>query len=151
MSRIQEPKRRSRWMAPEGRTSLLLEIPCDAGDATWRASTDELRARAERELASLGFAVDDVIDATSVRVEHGYPVYHLGYEDDRQALVREVARFRNVRTAGRQGLFRYVFMDAAMQMGVAAARQMIAGEPGGRGIDAIGRAAGLVEARALTA
>ncbi len=151
MSRIQEPKRRSRWMSPEGRTSLMLEIPCDVGDATWRASTDELSARMVRELGVLGFAVDDVLGATSVRVEHGYPVYHLGYERDRQALVREVASFRNVRTAGRQGLFRYVFMDAAMQMGVAAARQMVAGEPGGRGLDAIGRASSVVEARALTA
>lgn len=151
MSRIQEPKRRSASMAPEGRTSLLLEIPCDVGDATWRASTADLVERGRRELASLGFAVDDVVGATSVRVEHGYPVYHLGYDDDRRALLREVARFRNVRVAGRQGLFRYVFMDAAMQMGVEAARQMIAGEPGGRGIDAIGRASSLVESSALTA
>ena len=151
MSRIQEPKRRSRWMSPEGRTSLMLEIPCDVGDATWCASTLELKERMLRELAALGFGVDDVLDATSVRVEHGYPVYHLGYEEERQALVREVARFRNVRTAGRQGLFRYVFMDAAMQMGVEAARQMIAGEPGGRGLDAIGRSSSVVEARALTA
>jgi protoporphyrinogen oxidase len=151
MSRIQEPKRRSAAMAPEGRTSLLCEIPCDVGDATWRATTDELRARMLGELASLGFAIDDILGATSVRVEHGYPVYHLGYDDDRRALLEEVARFRNVRTAGRQGLFRYVFMDAAMQMGTLAARQMIAGEPGGRGLDAIGRARGLVEARAITA
>ncbi len=151
MSRIQEPKRRSASMAPDGRTSLLLEIPCDVGDATWRASTADLVERGQRELASLGFSVDDIIGATSVRVEHGYPVYHLGYDDDRRALLREVARFRNVRVAGRQGLFRYVFMDAAMQMGVEAARQMIAGEPGGRGIDAIGRASSLVEASALTA
>jgi len=151
MSRIQEPKRRSAWMAPEGRTSILLEIPCDVGDATWRASTDELKARMLAELGVLGFRVDDVLGATSVRVEHGYPVYHLDYDRERRALLREVERFRNVRVAGRQGLFRYVFMDAAMQMGAEAARQMMRGEPGGRGIDAIGRATAVVETRAITA
>ena len=150
-SRIQEPKRRSVAMAPDGRTSIMLEIPCDVGDAIWTASVPELQARMDGELRTLGFTVDDVLDAFVVRVEHGYPIYHLGYEDDRQALLKRVARFQNVRTAGRQGLFRYVFMDAAMQMGMRAAMQMTRGEPSGVGLDAIGRASSPIETRAITA
>ena len=95
--------------------------------------------RFARELGALGFAIDDAIDAFVVRVEHGYPVYHLGYDDDRRALLTAVERFANVRTAGRQGLFRYVFMDAAMQMGTEAARQMASGERAAGRLDAIGR------------
>jgi protoporphyrinogen oxidase len=151
MSRIQEPKRRSRWMAPEGRTSVMLEVPCNVGDTTWEASDGELRTRMLSELEALGFRVNDVLSSFVVRVEHGYPVYHLGYERDRQALLTHVARFANVRTAGRQGLFRYVFMDAAMQMGLKAAQQMLAGERGGAGIDAIGRATKVIETSAITA
>jgi protoporphyrinogen oxidase len=151
MSRIQEPKRRSEWMAPPGRTSLMLEVPCDAGDSTWRASDGDLRARVTSELAALGLPADDVVDSFVVRVAHGYPVYHLGYDRDRRTLLGEVERFANVRTAGRQGLFRYVFMDAAMQMGASAAAQMLSGVGSGRDIDAIGRSATVVEARALTA
>ncbi len=150
-SRIQEPKRRSAWMVPDGHTSLMLEIPCDLGDETWRASTSDLQRRVSAELRTLGFTVDDVIGAFTVRVEHGYPVYHLGYDDDRRALLDAVARFTNVRTAGRQGLFRYVFMDAAMQMGMLAARQMVSGERAPHTLDAIGRAHGVAETRALTA
>jgi protoporphyrinogen oxidase len=151
MSRIQEPKRRSAWMVPDGHTSLMLEIPCDEGDATWRASTGELQARMTSELETLGLRVDDVVGAFTERVVHGYPVYHLGYDEDRRALLGEVARFENVRTAGRQGLFRYVFMDAAMQMGMQAARQMVSGERAPHALDAIGRARGVTETRALTA
>jgi len=150
-SRIQEPKRRSRWMAPEGRTSLMLEVPCDVGDRTWTAGIEELRARGVSELAALGFRVDDVLDAFCVRVAHGYPVYHLRYEADRRLLLREVDRFANVRTAGRQGLFRYVFMDAAMRMGIVAAEQMLAGRQDARALDAIGRSTRVVETTALTA
>jgi protoporphyrinogen oxidase len=150
-SRIQEPKRRSPSMAPAGRTSLMLEVPCNVGDGTWRASLDELRDRGVRELGALGFEVNDVLDAFSVRVSHGYPVYHLGYDRDRRALLAEVERFGNVRTAGRQGLFRYVFMDAAMRMGIQAAEQMLAGQRDGRAIDAIGRSSRVVETTALTA
>ncbi|HZU83161.1 MAG TPA: FAD-dependent oxidoreductase, partial [Polyangiaceae bacterium] len=101
ISRIQEPKRRSRWMAPDGRTSLMLEVPCDVGDATWRAGDADLRARMVSELGRLGFRVDDALSSFVVRVAHGYPVYHLGYERDRRVLLAEVARFANVRTAGR--------------------------------------------------
>jgi protoporphyrinogen oxidase len=150
-SRIQEPKRRSPAMAPAGRTSLMLEVPCDVGDATWRADIAELRDRGQRELAALGFEVDDVLGAFSVRVPHGYPVYHRGYDRDRRALLAEVDRFANVRTAGRQGLFRYVFMDAAMRMGIQAAGQMLDGQRDARAIDAIGRSSRVVETSALTA
>ena len=138
-------------MVPDGHTSLMLEIPCEAGDETWRASTGELQARMASELGQLGFRVDDVVGAFTQRVEHGYPIYHLGYDEDRRALLAEVARFANVRTAGRQGLFRYVFMDAAMQMGMQAARQMVSGERAPHTLDAIGRARGVTETRALTA
>ncbi|HEY2511434.1 MAG TPA: FAD-dependent oxidoreductase [Polyangiaceae bacterium] len=151
MSRIQEPKRRSPAMAPEGRTSMMLEIPCEVGDDVWNADVPALQARFGSELAELGLSLDDAIDAFTCRVEHGYPIYHLGYDADRRALLDAVGKFSNVRTAGRQGLFRYVFMDAAMQMGVEAARQMISGERAASRLDAIGRARGVLETRALTA
>lgn len=150
-SRVQEPKRRSRSMAPEGRTSLMLEVPCDVGDRTWTGTVEELRARGLGELATLGFRVDDVLDAFCVRVAHGYPVYHLRYDADRRVLLDEVSRFGNVRTAGRQGLFRYVFMDAAMRMGIVAAEQMLSGQQNAPALDAIGRATRVVETTALTA
>jgi protoporphyrinogen oxidase len=150
-SRIQEPKRRSPWMAPPGRTSLMLEMPCDPGDEVWNASTEELERRGQSELRALGFEVDDVLDSFCVRVAHGYPVYHLRYEADRQLLLRRVAAFANVRTAGRQGLFRYVFMDAAMRMGVEAAEQMLTGRRDGEALDAIGRSTRVLETMALTA
>ena len=151
ISRIQEPKRRSPSMAPPGRTSLMLEVPCDVGDATWTADIDTLRVRVTRELATLGIDLDDLLGAFTVRVEHGYPVYHVGYEADRQALLGATSAFENVRTAGRQGLFRYIFMDVAMQMGKLAAEHMLRGHAGTRAIDAMGRARGLIEAAALTA
>ena len=130
---------------------MMLEIPCDVGDDVWTADVETLKARCGRELKELGFVLDDVIDAFVVRVEHGYPIYHLGYDDDRRALLAEVERFANVRTAGRQGLFRYVFVDAAMQMGAEAARQMTTGERSNGRLDAIGRAKTVVETHALTA
>jgi protoporphyrinogen oxidase len=151
ISRIQEPKRRSPSMAPPGRTSLMLEMPCDVGDATWTADVETSKAHVQRELRHLGWPVDDVLGAFVVRVANGYPVYHLGYDADRRRLLGWIASFENVRTAGRQGLFRYVFMDAAMRMGIEAAEQMLAGRRDDGALDAIGRSSRVVETTALTA
>ena len=151
ISRIQEPKRRSASMAPPGKTSLMLEIPSDPGDDVWTAPDAELETRMRAELRALGITTNDVETRFTVRVEHGYPVYHLDYQRDRAELLARVARFRNVRTAGRQGLFRYVFMDVAMQMGRAAALEMVAGTAPGASLDALGRGRGVIETTAITA
>ncbi len=138
-------------MAPPGRTSVMLEVPCEPGDAVWSADIDALTRLGREELGTLGFRLDDVLGSFAVRVSHGYPVYHLGYDADRRVLLRHVDRFENVRTAGRQGLFRYVFMDAAMKMGIEAAEQMRTGRRDGGALDAIGRSSRVVETTALTA
>ena len=151
ISRIQEPKRRSLAMAPPGKTSLMLEIPSDPGDDVWSAPDAELETRMKTELRALGLAVDDVETRFTVRVEHGYPVYHLEYQRDRAELLTHVARFANVRTAGRQGLFRYVFMDVAMQMGRQAALEMVSGARPSGSLDALGRGRGVLETAAITA
>ena len=151
ISRIQEPKRRSEAMAPSGHTSLMLEIPCDVGDDIWNASNTSLRELVLRELAELNFPVHDIIDSFVVRVKHGYPVYSLDYERHRQDLLSQLSRFKNVLTAGRQGLFRYIFMDAAMQMGIAAAEQMANGEHSIPTLDRMGRSSGVLESKAITA
>ncbi len=125
MSRIQEPRNRSPEMAPKGCSSVMLEIPCDVGDRTWSASDDEILPEMLGHLRGLGFDIErHVLGAFSSRVEHGYPIYHLDYRRDCEALLGELASFENVWTAGRQGLFRYIFMDAAMEMGIEAARQV---------------------------
>jgi protoporphyrinogen oxidase len=152
IARIQEPKHRSPFMAPAGHTSLMLEVPCDVGDDIWCASDDRMLRLGLDELGDLGLRVHaDVIGAFSARVAHGYPIYRLGYDTDRQTLLSRVARFANVTTGGRQGLFRYVFLDAAMEMGQIAAQQILAGTRGSTALDAVRRENDLLETAALTA
>ena len=152
-SRIQEPKRRSASMAPRG-----ADLAHARGAVRRRRrDVERRRRRAARragcaELGALGFAVDDVLDAFCVRVAARLP--RLPPAATTATGARSSARstrFANVRTAGRQGLFRYVFMDAAMRMGIQAAEQMLAGRRDGEALDAIGRSTRVVETTALTA
>ena len=152
IARIQEPRRRSPHMAPPGRTSLMLELPCDVGDDLWSASDDDVTALCLDELRRLGFGdvARDLGGHFSSFVEEGYPIYHLDYRAVRQRVLAWCAETPNAVSVGRQGAFRYVFMDTAMEMGVAAAEQLL-GRAGASPPSELGSDGGLVEARALTA
>lgn len=151
-ARIQEPRQRSPHMAPTGQTSLMLEIPCEVGGPVWSAPDAELYARCLEDLRHLGFP--DIgtrtLDYFSSYVEEGYPVYHLDYQRDRQALLGFVGERDDLVSCGRQGAFRYIFMDTAMEMGLAAARR-VAGGAAMTKISELDSERRLIEVQAITA
>lgn len=131
MTRIQEPKRRSPRSAPQGRTSVMLEIPCQYGDGVWTASDEAMAGRATLDLAALGIDLRrNVRGVFSTFARRAYPVQELGGEAKIEKLTRAVNACGNLRMAGRQGLFRYIFMDAAMLMGRRWARNLLNGGEG---------------------
>lgn len=128
-TRLQEPRRRSPEMAPPGMSSLMMEIPCDPGDTLWTMSDDDLFARIRPDLRRLGI---DPTRATgemfSARAANAYPLMDLGYDIKRTAARRHLGAMTNLVQAGRQGSFRYIFTDTAMEMGMMAAQMIISGE-----------------------
>lgn len=126
MTRIQEPKRRSPFSAPEGKTSVMLEIPCNENDEIWNCPKESLLKRCLEDLKELGIDIGDkVIDSFTTSATHGYPVYSLDYSEHRQRLFSFLDYYKNLITCGRQGTFRYIFMDTSMEMGIAAAQNMM--------------------------
>ncbi|MEE9165184.1 MAG: UDP-galactopyranose mutase, partial [Nitrospinota bacterium] len=118
MTRIQEPKHRSPFSAPNGKTSVILEIPCDKGDAIWNMNNEKLLQKVIKDMQTLGFDIEKEISGCfSTWAEHAYPCYKIGYMKDVEKMQNFVNRFENITTLGRQGLFRYIFMDTAMVMG----------------------------------
>ncbi len=127
-TRLQEPKRRSPYMAPEGHTSLMLEIPCDPGQTLWEEPDDNLYRRALRDLKSLGIAIDKATgEYFSTRSAFAYPLLVVGYEQARARAIEHLRPLPNLVQCGRQGTFRYVFTDTAMEMGQLAARGLVEG------------------------
>ncbi|MGK7346501.1 MAG: FAD-dependent oxidoreductase [Candidatus Nitrospinota bacterium M3_3B_026] len=137
MTRVQEPKRRSPESAPPGRTSVMLEIPCQAGDKTWSMPDEALLDIALKDLKKLGLDMAwHVTGFFSTYAENAYPRYELGYKERVESLLGAVRRMKNLDTLGRQGFFRYIFMDEAMTMGRRLARRALGeeeetDEPGG--------------------
>lgn len=125
-TRLQEPKRRSPFMAPPGYTSLMLEIPCQPGDATWQQDDEQLTRRIWQDLVRLGISPKrDLGYRQSLYAPQAYPLMDRHYGKERLLNLEWVHSFSNLITCGRQGTFRYIFTDTAMEMGMLAARCLL--------------------------
>jgi protoporphyrinogen oxidase len=103
-------------------TILLCDITCDVNDAIWNADADELGRICARELEQEGFMkLSELAESVVLRSTFGYPVYMVGYERAINTLMTELMRFPGLVTGGRQGLYKYVDMDIASEMGLAMA------------------------------
>ena len=71
--------------------------------------------------------MDEVLESVALRTTFGYPVYVVGYEQAIDTLMRELLRFENLVTGGRQGLYKYVDMDIASEMGLSMADHVLSG------------------------
>jgi len=129
ISRIQEPKNRSPYNAPEGYTSLILEIPCKEGDHIWTADEVRLYQHCLEELAALGIDVrGKVTDYFFTQARYAYPIYSLDFKGTRDSLLKALEGIKNLFLIGRQALFQYIFMDQAMLQGMAIAHRIREGD-----------------------
>jgi protoporphyrinogen oxidase len=123
--RVQEPRNWSPYLAPEGKTSLILELACNRGDALWAEDEEALFRRCLPQLVDLGLLRPDqagkVLDYFSTYMTHAYPIYDLTYKQKIDHALRLCDRVQNLVTIGRQGLFRYNNMDHSLKMGFTAA------------------------------
>lgn len=128
-TRLQEPKRRSSYMAPEGRSSVMIEIPCNKNDDVWNMDGKKLQTRILSDLEALG--VDPKLatgEFFTSYTEHAYPLMDITYQAKREKAITHLCQFENLIMTGRQGTFRYIFTDTAMEMGMMAAQSVIDGK-----------------------
>jgi len=124
--RIHEPTNWSAGMAPEGKTILVMEFFCFAGDRIWNETDPNLTQITVDHLEALRFLKrGDVSDSMVVRVPRAYPLFEIGYQKLCGTIYDYLARFSNLHVAGRSGMFRYYNMDHAIESGLAAADAVI--------------------------
>lgn len=126
-ARVHEPANWSVHMAPAGKTSLVAEYFCSAGDRIWAASDDVLCEVTVNALADKLRLISrsNVLGAFVVRSPGAYPTYLLGYRRDLQVIQGYLAQFVNLQIIGRSGTFRYSNMDDSIEMGMLAARKVL--------------------------
>jgi protoporphyrinogen oxidase len=116
--RLSEFKNFSPSCAPPDKTMVCAEITCRIGDEHWRAPDDELIAIAVSDLEQIGLVrAREVVGGFVKKIPHAYPVYDLEYKQHLTPIMDFVHSLENIKTGGRQGLFRYNNMDQSIEMG----------------------------------
>jgi protoporphyrinogen oxidase len=128
--RVSEMRNFTPDAAPDGKTSLTLEITCDVGDEIWTMPEEELYRRAVEGVVMSGLATrEQILGHYFERLAHAYPSYDLEFEVKLGKLAYHLANYSNVIVAGRQAQFRYVNTDQALEMGMTAADEIAAKGP----------------------
>jgi protoporphyrinogen oxidase len=127
--RLSEFRNFSEETCPPGKTMVCAEITCSVGDKKWTRDDEGLRGTAVSDLNKLGLVRPDEVGRVRIhRSTHAYPVYDLAYKGNLETLLDYLDSFENMKTAGRQGLFKYNNMDHSIEMGLEVAESILTGE-----------------------
>lgn len=117
-TRVYEPRNRSRLMSPLGKTSLVVEIPCQTEDKIWSMENTKLTQLVSSQLAEVGWVTEnDIIDASVIKLNQAYPILELGYEARVQQVFAYLNNFSNLKISGRNGKFTYTHIHDMMRFG----------------------------------
>lgn len=107
-TRAHEPRNRSHGMSPPGKTSLVVEFPCFAGDDVWRRDEKSLVEGLVNYLEHMGLVQPSaVIDTDVHRLQNAYPVYSKDYQETSDLILSYLRQFENLWSLGRGGSFFY--------------------------------------------
>lgn len=117
-TRVYEPKNRSEYMSPEGKTSLVIEIPCQRHDRVWEMEEKELARLVSSYLIKIGWIKEEEISGSLIRkLDYAYPVLEIGYKEKISEINAFLKRFDNLRISGRNGRFVYSWIHDMMKFG----------------------------------
>jgi len=99
------------WLAPEGRTTLTVDIGSDPGDAIWAMAEEDVGRLCLEHLERLfpGIA-GRYLGCRVLRTPVAYPVFLREYEADRLALERGLP-VEGLHSIGRNGEFAHILME----------------------------------------
>ena len=117
-TRLYEPKNRSPYMAPEGQTVIVLELPCYSDDTVWNMQELELKTEIWEALRRIKpIFPEEIIHFQTYRLPFAYPVLEVGFEESVARLVAYFETFENLYLTGRSSLFRYLHLHDLFKTG----------------------------------
>ncbi|QDU69061.1 FAD-dependent oxidoreductase [Engelhardtia mirabilis] len=126
--RISEFKNFSDASAPGDKTVVCCEITCNVGDEDWNMDLEQGAKVAIDDLVTVGLLKPGTARGIDLhKLPYAYPVYDLTYKENLDTLKKAVKQVKNIRTTGRQGLYRYNNMDHSIAMGRRTAKTVAKG------------------------
>ncbi|MBL4654668.1 MAG: FAD-dependent oxidoreductase [Bacteroidia bacterium] len=117
-TRIYEPKNRSVKMAPTGKTSLIVELPCFETDQIWNETDHVIIESIKSQLIQLSFIEEkDVINAEVRNIKNAYPVLEKDVDEKLLEIDKYLSQFKNLHLIGRSGTYQYNHIHDLMYSG----------------------------------
>ena len=114
-NRVSEPRNRSIEMSPPGKTSLLVEIPCDQSLRLTEASKQEYTSNVQKQLQEIGWVRDSDVLGTHVElVKYAYPLLLVEHQQRLEKIFKYLKQFDNLSLCGRNSLFKYTHFHDMM-------------------------------------
>ena len=105
-------------MSPEGRTSLVAEIPCQKQDDLWSLDDASWVQMIVSGLAqSKWITEENVMDASVKRLDYAYPILEIGFEKHIRVILDYLDRFTNLSLSGRNAKFAYSWIHDMLKAG----------------------------------
>jgi protoporphyrinogen oxidase len=121
-NRAYEPRNFDPGMAPSDRSLAVFEVTARPESDLWGMPDEDVARRVAADACSTGLLREEEIEAAHVmRLSHAYPLYTTDFRQHLDTVCGALARFGNLVSTGRQGLFNHNNMDHSMLMGIRAA------------------------------
>ncbi|MCX6776187.1 MAG: FAD-dependent oxidoreductase [Candidatus Micrarchaeota archaeon] len=123
-NRLSFPFNFSRYVAPEGKSSVLVEITCLPNDPLLKQSDDKILKQVVKDLERLGFARNSKISYRNVRrSEYAYVIYDLDYNKNSSKVFKFLKK-RRIESCGRFAEFKYMNMAACIRSAMNKAKEI---------------------------
>jgi protoporphyrinogen oxidase len=117
-TRLYEARNRNKEMSPPGKTSVVVEIPCQQDDHFWKMADSQLYDLVRSKLVDAGLIRNDKIIGFAIhRMPDAYPILEIGCEEKIRKIFKYLKRFSNLRISGRNGKFLYTHIHDMMRFG----------------------------------
>ncbi|MBN1593032.1 MAG: NAD(P)-binding protein [Candidatus Coatesbacteria bacterium] len=129
IARVSFPENFSPFMVPEGKGGICIEIT-----TLGPPSMDYAESKREsiiNDMEKVGLSTrSNILNVHIELVENTYPLYELGYVQEKERFNKALSKFGNVHLAGRTGLFWYNNMDNSIEQALQLAEEI---SPEGKG------------------
>lgn len=107
---------------PSDATILIAEITCQPEDNFWTDENTTKQTVVQELIDEKLISKDEILETHIFKSKYGYPIYKIGYESALSSTLKEISKFSNLHSTGRQGRFAYINTHIAMKMGYECAR-----------------------------
>ena len=108
-TRIYEPKNRSNSMAPEDKTCIVIEVPCNSNELIYKLPENDFIEHIKSVLIDNDLVdSNNIISSTSKKMEYAYPILSIETKAKVDTVLNYLNKFENLHLIGRSAQFRYL-------------------------------------------